>query len=144
LKETAFRIDFAELPKAKLLREYQKSLFSKWVEFFTVQTYAELKALCEHDAILRQAQEGLEMVSKDTQIWSDARARWEGEFAINQEKIAIAKKYRAEGLAEGREEGREETLHKAAHGMVEAGISHQVICKVLQITEAELTELLKP
>ena len=146
LQERVFRIDFVELLKGKQLHAEGNSVFSKWIIFFTAETFQELKALCDKDKVLRQAKEKLEMISKDKQIWSDARAKWEGEFAITQKFLAAEARGKAEGKAEGLREGIEKGMEKgirsAALGMLEVGMPHEQICKALKITEAELAKLL--
>ncbi len=126
-----FQIDFVELPLAKELHAQGKPLFSKWTEFFTAESYAELMAVCACDPVLRRAQECLEMVSKDKQIWSDARARWEGEWTIEQRLIVATM------------EGEARTLQTAVQGMLNEGMTREVICRALRITPAEFDSLLK-
>ena len=61
----------------------------------------------------------------------EARGRAEGQT-----------KGRAEGRAEGRTEGRSEERRTNALGMLKAGAARELVCTALEITEAQLTELL--
>jgi predicted transposase/invertase (TIGR01784 family) len=153
LEERALRIDFMELLKAKSLHAEGNSVFSRWVDFFTAESFAALKVICANDATLRVAQEKLEMVSKEQQIWSDARAKWEGEWTIKQRELYAVRHAKAEGKAEGKVEGKVEGKAEAAkeaqeerraivRNMINEGLSRETICKVLKITDSELASLL--
>ncbi len=91
------------------------------------------------------------MVSKDKQIWSDARARWEGEWTIEQRLIVATMEGEARGKAEGKAEGeargeakgKAETLQTAIQGMLSEGMTRDSICRALRITPAEFDSLLK-
>ena len=49
---------------------------------------------------------------------------------------------KAEGVVQGRTEGEIETLKRAALGMLKAGATRELVCTALEITEAQLNELL--
>ncbi len=83
------------------------------------------------------------MVSKDKQIWADARARWEGEWTLEQRLIVATMEGEARGEARGKAEAKTETLQSAIQGLLNEGLTREVICRALRITPAELDALLK-
>jgi len=104
-----------------------------------------LKAICANDATLRVAQEKLEMVSKEQQIWSDARAKWEGEWTIKQRELYAVRHAKAEGKAEGKAEAEREAQEKRrtiVANMMNEGLSRETICRIFKITDSELVALL--
>ena len=123
---------FIELNKMRQVRDESPITF--WIEFFKNPYSEKVQALCEFVPEIKEAKEVFEKAKSDPEA---------------QELIRIKEKATrdyASGMAgakrEGREEGREEKTKEAAVNMKAKGFDNKLISECLNISEAEVEELL--
>jgi predicted transposase/invertase (TIGR01784 family) len=152
-------IHLLELPKLKWDGQQQLNMLHNWLHFLRGATIEEWIRMSKDDDELRKVMSTLESISKDREMWllAESRKKWlhdqaafratgyeEGKAEGKAVGLAEGK---AEGLAEGKAEGKAEGLEEGlqlknrelAIGMLNEGVSVDIIKKLTGYSAEELS-----
>ena len=126
------KMHFIELPKiAKMERSAaMKDPVARWGLLMLEPTYEMLDKLSQCESIFEEVKEAMSQMSASQRAQHRADMREKGRADQEQRELDSFKR------------GSQEALRMAAVGLIETGISRELVCKALSITESELSAIL--